>query len=99
MQKRRQRWMGTVVVIVGLAGCQCCPLTDHYASVIDSIADHEHGLDVLYHPGLDLTRIGRPDWCHCGVNRLWCPCRCHGSKPLPHIVDTTAASYVGMHDP
>lgn len=87
------------MLLVLTAGCQCCPLTDHYASAVDCIADHEHGLDVLYTPCLDLTRIGRPDWCQCRVNRWICPCRCERCKPLPHIVDTTAAAYVGVHCP
>ncbi len=99
MQKRCQSWMGTVVVVVGLTGCQCCPLTDPYADAIDCIADHEHHFEVLYSPCYDLTRIGRPDWCQCGVNRLLCQCRCDRCKPLPHIVDTTAGAYVGMNCP
>jgi len=79
----------------GTCGCQCAPLTDHYANAVDHIADRELALDALYHPGLDLTRIGRTDWCQCGINRALCRCACERRKPLPHIVETSAASYVG----
>ncbi len=81
----------------GFCGCQCAPLTNHYADAVDHIADHELALDGLYHPGLDLTRIGRSDWCRCGINRAFCRCACERRKPLPHIVETSAASYVGAH--
>ncbi len=81
----------------GACGCQCAPLTGHYADAVDHIADHELALDGLYHPGLDLTRIGRSDWCRCGINRSLCRCACERRKPLPHIIETSAASYVGAH--
>lgn len=52
------------------AGCQCSPKLNCYANIIDDISDQEGDLDYLYHPGLDLTRIGKPDWCQDPVNRL-----------------------------
>ena len=99
MQSHWQHLVLALLLVCGLTGCQCCPLTNHYASAVDCIADHEHHLDVFYHPGLDLTRIGRPDWCQCGFNHWLCHCRCDSRKPLPHIVDTSAAAYVGMNCP
>jgi hypothetical protein len=66
------------------AGCQCCFLTEPYQDVIDDISDHEGNFDRrFYSPCLDLTRIGRPDWCSCSVNRRLCPCSCDKRPPLP----------------
>jgi len=70
-------------VCVGLSGCQCCALTEHYASLIDCISDHEHAMERFYHPELDLNRIGRPDWCRCPLNRALCPCVCDRIRPAP----------------
>ncbi len=61
---------------LALAGCQCCACTEPYGDVVDLISSRECEAEVLYHPGLDLTRIGRRDWCECGINRWFCPCRC-----------------------
>ncbi|MBX3439602.1 MAG: hypothetical protein KF861_19090, partial [Planctomycetaceae bacterium] len=58
---------------------------DHYADAVDCVATHETALDALYHPGLDLTRIGRSDWCQCGFNRALCRCTCARCKPAPDI--------------
>jgi hypothetical protein len=44
--------------------------------VVDLISSRECHSEIFYHPGLDLTRIGRRDWCQCGINRWFCPCRC-----------------------
>ncbi|MGH7199376.1 MAG: hypothetical protein ACREJB_02155, partial [Planctomycetaceae bacterium] len=64
----------------------------------DDISDTEFYAEVFYHPELDLTRIGKPDWCRCPINRALCrgPCcryeRClhcderpflPGAGPLP----------------
>lgn len=74
--------------LAGLSGCQCCPLTENYACLIDWISDHERDEEKSYHPGWDLNRIGRPDWCCCRLNRRLCPCACSRVRPLPcgHIV-------------
>ncbi|MBX3444869.1 MAG: hypothetical protein KF774_20885 [Planctomyces sp.] len=61
---------------LGLSGCQCCQVTEALADVADAVSAHECAADDLYHPGLDLTRIGRRDWCECGINHWLCPCRC-----------------------
>ncbi len=91
--------IGCLGLMASMAGCQCCPLTDHYADAVDCIADHEHHFEGLYCPCYDLTRIGRPDWCHCGINHILCQCRCERCKPLPHITDTNAAAYYGINCP
>lgn len=61
-----------IVLAALLAGCQCCGLTERYADHIDDIADWEPDVSCIYTPCLDLTRIGKPDWCACGLNRWWC---------------------------
>jgi hypothetical protein len=55
--------------------CRC--ITDHYADIIDDVNDHSPTFDCLYCPAFDLTRIGKPDWCECPMNRCldWqCSC-------------------------
>jgi hypothetical protein len=77
-----------VLCVLGLGGCQCSPLTEHYTDAIDHVADREPCLDALYHPCFDLTRIGQPDWCSCGFNRLWCHwgcCKPHCGEPCPAL--------------
>lgn len=83
----------------GLCGCQCCSLFDHYADTIDCIATKECNFDRFYCPCLDLTRIGRPDWCQCGFNRALCPCACARLKPLPHIVEPPIPYFQGAPGP
>lgn len=62
--------------VILLAGCQCCTCTEPYGDVVDLISSREFQGENFYHPGLDLTRIGRRDWCQCGINHWLCPCRC-----------------------
>jgi hypothetical protein len=69
--------------LAGLSGCQCCALTEHYACLIDWASDHERAEEISYHPGWDLNRIGRPDWCRCRLNRALCPCACSRVRPAP----------------
>jgi hypothetical protein len=78
--------LSSVMCAIGLAGCQCCGGTERYADAVDCINDHAPEWDWLYHPCLDLTRIGQPDWCGCGFNRLWCRrgcCAAHCGEPCP----------------
>lgn len=91
------RWQQACIgllVVAGACGCQCWCVYEPYADAVDCIADHEHHLDPLYRPWYDLTRIGRPDWCQCGLNRALCRCACERRKPVPHIIETTAPRYV-----
>lgn len=65
-----------VALVASVAGCQCCGLTERYNDVVDHVADCEPNLCGLYHPCLDLTRIGKPDWRQCRFNCLWCRRAC-----------------------
>lgn len=67
---------------VSFSGCQCYRVTWLYADVIDAIADTKWKLDPLYEPGLDLSRIGMPDWQRFGINRFLCPCA--NGRCCPH---------------
>jgi hypothetical protein len=70
-------------VVASFSGCQCCAVTEHYASLIDCISDQEHAMERFYHPCWDLNRIGRSDWCSCPINRHLCPCVCSRIRPAP----------------
>ncbi|HBN74646.1 MAG TPA: hypothetical protein DD473_02260 [Planctomycetaceae bacterium] len=76
-------------LLLGLSGCQCYRTTAIYSSIIDAYADTKLALDPLYVPGLDVSRIGMPDWRRFGVNRALCPCSkdckcptCRGCDPV-----------------
>jgi len=72
------------VFFPAVVGCQCCQLTEHYQDHIDQIADHQPHLDHYYCPGLDLTRIGYPDWCRYSFNRwLYGDCCCRDTRQPP----------------
>jgi len=66
-------WVGLFILAV-LPGCQCYRGTAIYSAIIDAYADTKLRLDPLYEPGLDVSRIGMPDWNEFGVNRWLCPC-------------------------
>lgn len=55
-------------------GCQCYRLTHRYGGLIDDLSDYKMEIDPLYVPGLDISRVGMPDWQRFGLNRLLCPC-------------------------
>jgi hypothetical protein len=60
----KTRWISVAAVIFSLtSGCQCCPLFDHYANVIDDVNDTHVYFDHCYNPKFDITRMGKPDWC------------------------------------
>jgi hypothetical protein len=74
-------------IFFALSGCQCCLLTEHYMDAVDCIADRYPSGERFYCPGLDLTRIGYPDWCSFPLNRhLFGSCCCRGTRPLPQYV-------------
>ena len=57
-------WISVVGVAFALiSGCQCCPLFDCYANVIDDVSDTHVYFDRVYNPRFDITRMGKPDWC------------------------------------
>lgn len=83
----RARLVSLLTLTLGAVGCQCCSWTEHYQDTIDHIADHQPHLDRFYHPGLDLTRIGYPDWCQSGVNRcLYGDCCCRDTRQQPPYI-------------
>lgn len=68
----KTRWISiTAALITMISGCQCCPLFDHYANVVDDVNDTHVYFDRLYNPKLDITRMGKPDWCS-PFNRHFC---------------------------
>ncbi|MFG0334322.1 MAG: hypothetical protein ACF8TS_13235, partial [Maioricimonas sp. JB049] len=69
------------------SGCQCCALTEPYQDLVDCVSDHEGQADRFYHPGFDLTRIGRADW-------PWRWCR-RGPR-IPVVVYETPATDWGF---
>lgn len=76
-----------LMLFTGFAsGCQCYRVTHRYAGVIDTVSDYKMELDPLYVPGLDISRVGMPDWQRFGLNRLLCPCAngncCRNCKPV-----------------
>lgn len=60
--------------VAGLAGCQCCFVTERYNDVVDHVNDCPVRFDWAYFPKLDLTRINRVDGLQCGrCERPACP--------------------------
>ncbi len=74
------RWLSIATVALALgSGCQCSPLFDGYANVIDDASDRHLYFDRLYNPKFDLTRMGKADW-YSRFNSFWCPrCTTNGS--------------------
>ena len=74
------RRIKVLLLLVGVfwtaSGCHCGPVYTPYANLIDDLSDRPMHLDSLYTPELDLSRIGHPDWCCWGLNRLLARCEC-----------------------
>jgi len=68
-----------VLITVLSSGCRCGYLNDASGDFIDTITEPRLSLDRWYRPELDLTRIGKPDWCRSPFNRLLCRDKCSGS--------------------
>lgn len=83
---RRLNRLLTLFTVLSIAGCQCCALTEPYMDLVDHVSDHEGHADRFYHPGFDLTRIGRSDW-------PWCWCR-KGPRTPVVIYDTPVTDQV-----
>jgi hypothetical protein len=60
-------------------GCRSGGLENSSGDLIDTLTERRLSLDFLYKPGLDLTRIGKPDWCRSPLNRLLRRDKCCGS--------------------
>lgn len=75
---------GVCVVLMGFAGCQCFSITERYQDMVDNFVDHPRSLERWYDPGLDLTRIGYPDWYQHKFNdRLYDRSLSRGYRALP----------------
>ena len=59
-------------------GCRCGGLDNASGDFIDTLTERKLSLEFLYNPGLDLTRISKPDWCRSPLNRLLCRDKCCG---------------------
>lgn len=62
------------LLLLSMTGCHCMRGSDGYGTVVDRVADTKWALDPLYVPGLDVSRIGMPDWRRFGWNNRLCPC-------------------------
>ena len=60
-------------------GCRCGCLENASGDLIDTLTERRLTLEFLYKPGLDLTRIGKPDWCRSPLNRLLRREKCCGT--------------------
>ncbi|WP_010584883.1 hypothetical protein [Schlesneria paludicola] len=70
-------WIAIAGMVLALTtGCQCCPVFDSYANVVDDVNDTHLYFDRWYNPRWDITRMGKPDWCS-AFNRRFCERCCN----------------------
>ena len=86
--------MGLLVII---SGCQCTPMTARYGDVIDDISDSKLELERFYKPGLDVSRIGMPDWRGFGWNHKLHKCKCQICRSSSHPVEYDAYYTLRYH--
>ena len=60
-------------------GCRHGGLDNASGDLIDTLTERRLSLEFLYRPGLDLTRIGKPDSCRSPLNWLLCRDKCCGT--------------------
>lgn len=78
------RWIAIAAICTATlgSGCAVCRCkTECCADVVDDISDHECELDCLYCPSLDVSRIGKPDWCQCPINACLNRSQCACNRP------------------
>ncbi len=80
-----------------ISGCQCTPLTSRYGDRIDDFSDRKLELERFYQPGLDVSRIGMPDWRRFGWNHRLCACRCRLCQYCSHPVEYPAYYTLRYH--
>ncbi len=80
-----------------ISGCQCTPMTSRYGDVIDDISDSKLELERFYEPGLDVSRIGMPDWRRFGWNHKLCKCKCRLCRSSSHPVEYDAYYTLRYH--
>ena len=68
-----------LLFIVLSSGCRCGGLENASGDLIDTLSERRLSLEFLYKPGLDLSRIGKPDWCRSPLTRLLCRDKCCSS--------------------
>lgn len=89
-------WSGFGAILMSLPGCQLFPVTERCQDAVDHIADRTPHADHWYCAGLDLTRIGQPDWYECSLNRrLVGPQHVRGYRALPNYVHNPMPMYGG----
>jgi hypothetical protein len=84
-----------IQLIIVSSGCQCFKASNLYYNLIDDVSDTQVYADRFYYPTLDLTRIGKPDWCRSPINRWWCKC-CNDCRPH-YISATPITDYSSQH--
>lgn len=85
-----------IQLIIVSSGCQCFKSSNLYYNLIDDVSDSEVYVDRFYRPTLDLTRIGKPDWCQSRFNRWWCKC-CKEYGPV-YVSDQQGTDYSHQQD-
>ena len=70
--------LGLLFVVLS-SGCRCGGLDNASGDLIDTLTERRLSLEFLYKPGLDLSRIGKPDWCRSPLTRLLCRDKCRNS--------------------
>ena len=79
MRRRLLVLMFGALATASLTGCRCCCCFEHYNDFIDDLKNYPLLFDTWYHPRLDISRAGKPDWCG-PINRQLAPCRCEDQE-------------------
>ncbi len=79
MQRRYWTYVFGALWLASLTGCRCCCFFESYNDLIDDLNDHRMLFDRWYHPRLDISRAGKPDWCG-PINSRLAPCRCEDQE-------------------
>ena len=80
-----------------ISGCQCTPFTARYGNVIDDLSDSKLEMERFYQPGLDVSRVGMPDWRRYRWNHLLCKCKCRLCRSGCHPVEYPAYYTLRYH--
>ncbi len=90
--------MGIMAVTALSSGCQCTPMTARYGNFVDDVSDSKLELERFYVPGLDVSRIGMPDWRRFGWNHVLCKCNCRICRHRCHPVEYPAYYTLRYHE-
>lgn len=73
--------LGLLSLLLATGCISNSPKLSCYGDFIDDLNDRACTFDHLYAPGLDLTRIGKPDWCADRFNRtMFGTCCCESCR-------------------